>query len=303
MITKILWLWSQHSHTRARFLKQTVSLSVNTSLLGTDKPKVSFERARFQSSAVLDVSSLITTASIPFSVACSALKDKFNVLITRKDDLITWSRSSAFNGLITITSFFNPPKTAKPSKIKLLPYPVPAQKMLSYPCNIRRIRWTCHSSGVYESLSTEMRRVRIASRDKLSGSLDLMPWSRWLAFPFRFLGVSGSMDELLGVLECREGVWGWEMVWWSDEVCPATRSIKFTVDYLVCSLKLHICKILHVPETGKDIREHLEGVWGSGMVGWVSAMARNGFVELIAHPKTRSVPINLGILVIIHPRS
>jgi hypothetical protein len=35
------------------------------------------------------------------------------------------------------------------------------------------------------------------------------------------------------------------------------------------------------------------------MVGWVSAVASNGFVELIAHPKTRSVPINLAVLITI----
>ena len=39
------------------------------------------------------------------------------------------------------------------------------------------------------------------------------------------------------------------------------------------------------------------------MVGWVSAVASNGFVELIAHSKTRSVPINLAVLVIICPTS
>ena len=39
------------------------------------------------------------------------------------------------------------------------------------------------------------------------------------------------------------------------------------------------------------------------MVGWVSAVASNGFVQLIAHSKTRSVPRNLAVLIIICPTS
>ena len=54
-------------------------------------------------------------------------------LTVKKTDCRPLGVLDAFNGLITMTSFFVPAKTAKPSKIKLLPYPVPAQKMLSYP--------------------------------------------------------------------------------------------------------------------------------------------------------------------------
>ena len=39
------------------------------------------------------------------------------------------------------------------------------------------------------------------------------------------------------------------------------------------------------------------------MVVLVYAVAGNKFAEFIAHPKTRSIPTKLEILVITHPRS
>jgi hypothetical protein len=38
-------------------------------------------------------------------------------------------------------------------------------------------------------------------------------------------------------------------------------------------------------------------------VVWVYGVGGSGFAELIAHPKTRPIPIKLAMLVIVHPRS
>ena len=65
---------------------------------------------------------------------------------------------------------------------------------------------TCQSSGVYESFNIEISRVWIALSERLSGSVVLIPRSRWLTFPFRFLGVSGSTDGFPDIVECRVGV-------------------------------------------------------------------------------------------------
>ena len=45
----------------------------------------------------------------------------------------------------------------------------------------------------------------------------------------------------------------------------------------------------------------LGGVRGSGMVGWVLALASTGLAELIEHPKTQSVLRNLVGLVSVPP--
>ena len=58
----------------------------------------------------------------------------------------------------------------------------------------------------------------------------------------------------------------------------------------------------------KDPRDHLEGVWGSGIVGYGYVFASNGFPGLMACSKMQTmtrIPIyfKLAELVIIHPRS
>ena len=79
----------------------------------------------------------------------------------------TWSLCNDFKGLMTIVTFLCPPSTANPSNTRLFPYPVPAKKMLSYPCLTRWMTWICHSSGVNDSLSILFNSSRSSSMDLL----------------------------------------------------------------------------------------------------------------------------------------
>ena len=77
------------------------------------------------------LSSLMKMALRPFASASAAYPaDQYN-LGHDSGMTLTWSFCRDFKGLITIVTFLFPPRAAMPSNTRLLPYPVPAQKILS----------------------------------------------------------------------------------------------------------------------------------------------------------------------------
>ena len=62
------------------------------------------------------------------------------------------------------------------------------------------MRWTCQSSGVYESLRVLTRRVLTDSSERLAGRVVFMPGRHRKTFSLRRLGVSGAANVVLEVL-------------------------------------------------------------------------------------------------------
>ena len=124
----------------------------------------------------------------------------------RQADLQTCLSSSGFllallSQSLTIVTFLYPLRVAIPSKMILFLYPVPAQKILSYPSYTLCIRYACHSSRVNDNF-----RILLSSSS-----------NSWTDF-FDFLMPYFQLKE--GVL-CLWGVplvWFW-LIWGCEDVC------------------------------------------------------------------------------------